>query len=181
MRFCALGRCNSGYEKEKMVTVGLLIFLVLSLLFASNVKAAEENLEKNSVSIHVEHGIALPWEEPGFRIYLEGWGSKTNLSVFIIDSEAKEIEVISPDKNITSGEDGKAVFDISYALKGMAPGVCIIVVAGPLGVHYIIDEIPEVIAPSQENEDWILRFGGKPAEDDISWPEANVEEGYLQE
>lgn len=144
--------------------IKILAFFLLVALFPGSIEATDEGPEKTAVSINVEHGIPLPWGEPGFRIYIEGWGSETPLSIFIIDRDAKTIEAVSPDQNITSGEDGRVVFDVSYTLKGMVPGVCIIVVAGPPGFHCLTDEIPEVIPPSEDNEKWILRFGGDPTE-----------------
>jgi len=138
----------------------MALFLA-SFLMVSNYVTAQDNEinsdDVSSVSLAIQHGIGLPWG-PGFRIIISGWGSKTELSIYIIDRDAKEFEIISPEKHVTSGENGEAMFDIPYKYKDMVPGVCIILVAGPLGIHQITTEIPKVIEPSKENPKWQLQF-----------------------
>lgn len=123
------------------------------------VKAAPAKVDPMKVEIHVEHGVALPWGKPGFRIEISGWQPNGDLTLYAVGPDGSKIALIPEDKAVQADEDGALTVDIDYARKGLTPGHWVFLAAGPPGIHEFETDLPRVEPPTAAHKKWRLDFG----------------------
>ena len=139
----------------------LLVFCLLSQWLGTIAHGAEvaEPFDPNNVEINIQHGIALPWKKPGFRIEIGGWLPSEELSIHAISPSGKEISLVPTETPLHADADGNMIVDIDYEREGLVRGHWVILIAGKPGIHMIEIDIPLVEPPTKSNPNWKLTFG----------------------
>lgn len=142
-----------------------MIMMILIFIAVNSFVFSQENKEYDSkkVEIYLEEGIQLENGYPGYLISIFNWGSETIIEIYVIDRAGKTLGVVTEDKNIKSHKDGSVSFSIPYIYGDLAPGICQLMVAGPVGIHMVEIEYPAVIVPTKDNPLWRLQFVNPPA------------------
>jgi len=113
----------------------------------------------NNVQIHVEHGVMLPWGEPGFRVDVGGWPPGEALTLYAVSPSGETIELIPEKTPLHADKNGRMTIDIDYEREGLTPGHWVFLVAGKPGVHMFQTALPSIEAPTASNPKWRLTFG----------------------
>ncbi len=123
------------------------------------VKTDPAKVDPAKVEIHVEHGVALPWAKPGFRIEISGWQPNGDLTLYAVGPDGSKIAIIPEDKAVQADEDGALTVTIDYARKGLIPGHWMFLAAGQPGIHEFETDLPRVEPPTAAHKKWRLDFG----------------------
>lgn len=137
-------------NKNKVI-IFCFVFIIPKLIFCQT-----ENNKK--VEIHIQHGIEINDDIPGYNIIVTNWGCHEVFSLDLIDTEGNRINFINSEQNVKSDENGMISIDIPYTYGEIKPGICMLLVSGKLGVHLIKIEYPKLEPPTEEKPYWDLWF-----------------------
>lgn len=142
-------------RQTRLVLLFGLGFCILPALGAEGGKA----VDPHNVKIYFDHGIALPWGKPGFRISITGWQPNGDLFLYAISPEGAQLALIPREKPVQADEDGNFTVDIDYARKGIEPGHWMFLAGGKSGIHEFEADMPRIIPPDAGHPKWRLMFG----------------------
>lgn len=112
-----------------------------------------------SVVLNVDH--AQPNElggGPSFRIALRNWAANGEISIHLVGPKGEVISVVPPERPIHASPEGSATVTVPYKHRGLYPGVWLLMVAGPSGIHQGEVEIPKVLPRNSKTKEERLVF-----------------------
>ena len=141
----------------KKILLLIFLFICISTLFISCVSNSsekketfddleinsEENENNKEVDIRIQQGIKINGDIPGYRIIVTNWGSRESLSLDLVDSLGKTINLINDKQNVKSDDNGMITIDIPYEYGDVTPGLCMLLLSGNPGVHLVKIEYPD--------------------------------------
>ncbi len=143
--------------------VGSFVFF-LSWLGALPVQADQEmpfikaEETATSVRLNTKEQVIIESGEPGFVLLVEGWEPNGTFVVYAVDSEGKQIPIISKENAKRASPEGASTVSIPYRMRGLHPGQWVFLVFGAPGAHTVQVVVPKVLPPSGNGGKWQLDF-----------------------
>lgn len=95
---------------------------------------------------------------PSFRITLRNWTADGEISIHLVGPKGEIVTVVPPKQPIHASPEGNATVTVPYKHRGLYPGMWLLMVAGPSGIHQCKVEIPKVMPRDSERKEERLVF-----------------------